>query len=207
MIILVDSRQKKGKHDRKHNYLKMQGHTLLTCKLPYGDYINASEIDDGLLLEIELLDFQYSKGEKPPVKRITAVSNELLKLKPLSIDTKQDLQEVYGNVISKHNTFHNECVLGGAQLLVLVEQEGVKSLSDVQHWKNPRLLNWYKIHNAQKAGKMLHIKLPKSPPVSSANLAKSMQTMSDNYGVTWQFCDKSETGKRIVEILGGAANG
>lgn len=127
----------------------------------------------------------------------------------ICIDTKQDLQEVYGNVIQAHVRFKAEILraqAAGIKLVILVEQEGVKSLSDVQHWKNPRLLNWYKIHNAQKAGKMLHIKLPKSPPVPSANLAKSMQTMSDNYGVTWQFCDKSETGKRIVEILGGAAN-
>ena len=64
MIILVDSRQKKGKHDQKHNYLKSQGHTLLICKLPYGDYINATDIDDGLLLEIELLDFIYNKGNR-----------------------------------------------------------------------------------------------------------------------------------------------
>jgi len=28
-----------------------------------------------------------------------------------------------------------------------------------------------------------------------------MQTMTDKYGVSWQFCDKSQTGKRIVEIL------
>jgi len=27
--------------------------------------------------------------------------------------------------------------------------------------------------------------------------------MSDKYKVEWQFCNKSETGKRIIEILGG----
>jgi hypothetical protein len=27
--------------------------------------------------------------------------------------------------------------------------------------------------------------------------------MSDKYGVEWQFCKKSETGKRIIEILEG----
>ena len=203
MIILVDSRQKKGKHDRKHDYLKMQGHTLLTCKLPYGDYINATDIDDGLLLEIELLDFLYSKGEKPTPKRITSVSDELLKLLPVSVDTKQDLQETYSNVANSHVRFRNECELGGKNLIVLTEQAHINSLEDVAKWQNPRVRQWYKVYNAHKNGQMLGVKIYKSPPMASPALAKSMQTMTDKYGVSWQFCDKSQTGKRIIEILRG----
>ena len=171
--------------------------------MPYGDYINATDIDDGLLLEIELLDFMYSKGEKPPPKRITAMSDELLKLKPTSVDTKQDLQEVYCDVISDHGRFRNECELGGANLIILTEQPKIKTLDDVAKWKNPRLLRWYKLYNAHKNGQMLNYKISNTPPAPSPTLAKAMQTMTDKYGVEWQFCDKSETGKRIVEILGG----
>ena len=171
--------------------------------MPYGDYINATDIDDGLLLEIELLDFMYSKGEKPPAKRITAVSEELLKLAPISVDTKQDMQEVYSNVANSHVRFRNECELGGKNLIVLTEQAHIDSLDDVARWQNPRVGKWYKVYNAHKKGQMLGVKIYKSPPMASPALAKAMQTMTDKYGVEWQFCDKTQTGKRIVEILGG----
>jgi hypothetical protein len=124
----------------------------------------------------------------------------------ICIDTKQDLQEVYGNVIQDHVRFKAEILrakAAGIRLIILVEQEGIKSLSDVPNWKNPRVLKWHKIHNAHKAGKMLNIKINNSPPASSLKLAMSMTSMQNKYGVEWQFCDKSETGKRIVEILGG----
>ena len=175
----------------------------MTCKLPYGDYISATDLDDGLLLEIELLDFIYCKGESPPPARITAVSNALLKLSPISVDTKQDLQEVYCNVANSHVRFRNECELGGKNLIVLTEQARIKSLDDVAKWQNPRVSQWYRVYNAHKNGQMLGIKIHKSPPMASPALAKAMQTMTDKYGISWQFCDKSETGKRIVEILGG----
>jgi hypothetical protein len=91
----------------------------------------------------------------------------------------------------------------GIRLIILVEQEGIKSLEDVPNWKNPRVAQWHKINNAHKAGKMLKIKISNSPPANSLKLAMSMTSLANRYGVEWQFCDKSETGKRIVEILGG----
>ena len=124
----------------------------------------------------------------------------------ICIDTKKDLQEVNSNVIQDHVRFKAEILratAAGIRLIILVEQEGVKSLSDVPNWKNPRVAQWHKIHNAHKAGKMLKIKISDSPPANSLKLAMSMTSMANRYGVEWQFCDKSETGKRIVEILGG----
>lgn len=130
----------------------------------------------------------------------------LLNNQSVCIDLKKDLQEVYSNVIQDHVRFKAEILratAAGIRLIILVEQEGVKSLSDVPNWKNPRVLQWYKISNAHKAGKMLKIKISSSPPANSLKLAMSMTSLANRYGVEWQFCDKSETGKRIVEILGG----
>ena len=130
----------------------------------------------------------------------------LLNNQSVCIDLKKDLQEVYSNVIQDHVRFKAEILratAAGIRLIILVEQEGVKSLSDVQNWKNPRVAQWHKIHNAHKAGKMLNRKISTAPPASSLKLAMSMSSMANRYGVEWQFCDKSETGKRIVEILGG----
>ena len=122
----------------------------------------------------------------------------------ICVDTKQGLQEVYGNVIQDHVRFKAEILRAteaGIRLIILIEQGGVKSLSDVMNWKNPRIAKWHQINNAHKTGKMLQMKICSSPPASSLKLAMSMTSMENKYGVEWQFCDKSETGKRIVEIL------
>ena len=38
-------------------------------------------------------------------------------------------------------------------------------------------------------------------------LYKSLCTIRDRYGVDFQFCNKKQTGAKIVEILGGEASG
>ena len=38
--------------------------------------------------------------------------------------------------------------------------------------------------------------------VDGNQLYKSMCTIRDRYGVRFEFCEKKDTGKRIVEILG-----
>lgn len=42
--ILVDSRQKKGKHETKHEQMRSSGIRLVRCALPWGDYIAAPRI-------------------------------------------------------------------------------------------------------------------------------------------------------------------
>lgn len=204
MIILVDSRQKTGKHTAKHKQLEDMGHVLLTCKLPYGDYMNGMDLPDELMLEICALDLLYKNDDSIPDKQRKAVSDALLELNLVSVDTKQDMQEVYGNIVSSHVRFRNECVISNGKLYILVEHGGnIKTIDDVPHWRNERLARWYMIYNAQQKGKMLHRKISKRPPISSGSLAEKMQTMSNKYGIEWQFCKKADTGKRIVELLGG----
>lgn len=110
----------------------------------------------------------------------------------LFIDRKQNLQEVCSNVVQDHDRFvreierANQC---GYHVIVLIEHGGqIRSLPDVIKWKNPRL--------------------KKSPlAVSGERLFKIMSTMSNKYGFEWAFCDKRQTGKKIIEILGGGNNG
>jgi uncharacterized protein with GYD domain len=104
----------------------------------------------------------------------------------ICIDTKQDLQEVCGNLTRQHERFQAECVRAqelGIKLIILVQESSVKSLADVPSWynwrlkKNPRALNGVK-------------------------LWKIMKTMSEKYDVVWEFTTKQECGRRIVELLG-----
>jgi len=105
-----------------------------------------------------------------------------------AIDLKRDLIEVCGNVCQQHERFRREVIRAqeaGIQLVILIEHgHGITSIEDVERWVNPRL----------KKNKTA---------TSGGTLAKIMRTFSERYGVRWEFCRKEETGKRIVEILGG----
>jgi hypothetical protein len=105
----------------------------------------------------------------------------------ICIDTKQDLQEVCGNVTQQHERFRDECERAkeaGIQLIILVQESSVRTLDDVPSW-----FNWRRKKN------------PKA--LSGRQLYKIMLTMSQKYGVKWEFVTKDKLGKRIVELLGG----
>ena len=105
----------------------------------------------------------------------------------ICIDTKQDLQEVVGNVIQQHDRFRAECVRAkeaGIQLIILIAEPKVSCMADVFGWYNPRLRYSKKATTGRQLGKILY-------------------SMREKYGVDFQFCKKDEIGKRIVELLGG----
>ena len=104
----------------------------------------------------------------------------------VSVDRKQNLCEVVGNVCQQHKRFTAECLRAkeaGIKLIFLVVHGGqIKSLEDVKGWENPRL--------------------DYSPyAVSGKRLYQIMKTYESKYGVRWEFCDKRSTGRRIVELL------
>ena len=102
------------------------------------------------------------------------------------IDRKQNSNELAGNIVEKRFNAEIQRAYGaGIKIIFLVEHgRSVKDLIDVLFWDNPRL--------------------KESPRcISGEHLYKSMNTLSERYGVEWQFCTKAETGKRIIEILKG----
>lgn len=104
----------------------------------------------------------------------------------LIVDRKQNLLEVSTNLCQDHDRFRAELVRArevGIQLVILVEHgEGIASLEDVIFWTNPRLATSPKALTGEK-------------------LYKIMRTVERKYGITWAFCDKKETGSRIIELL------
>lgn len=105
----------------------------------------------------------------------------------LVVDRKQNLLEVCSNVCQQHKRFVNEikrAKAAGIKIIFLVEHgKNIKSLEDVKNWVNPRL--------------------KESPlAVSGERLYKILSTLERTYGVEFQFCDKRNTGKKIIEILG-----
>lgn len=102
------------------------------------------------------------------------------------VDTKFGLQEVASNLTQDHERFKRECLLAkecGIQLIVLIQEPNINILSDVCGWYN------WRIKRSPKA-------------VTGKQLYKIMATMTERYGVAWQFCTRGNVGKRILELLG-----
>ena len=104
------------------------------------------------------------------------------------VDRKANLQELCGNVCQQHARFAGEMIRAqeiGIKLIILCEHSPyIKCLEDVREWVNPRL------RTSPKA-------------MTGERLYKALRTMSIRHNVDFFFCSKSETGKRIIEILGG----
>lgn len=101
----------------------------------------------------------------------------------LVVDRKQNLNEVATNLCSKDSSrFWNElrgAYKEGIKIVILCEHGGqIHSVRDVAGWKNKY-----------------------SAYMSGAQLMSRMFDTSFAYGVEWQFCRKSETARRILEIL------
>ena len=104
----------------------------------------------------------------------------------LTIDRKQNLAELCNNVVQDKQRFLNELDRAkeyGIDLIILCEHGGqIKTLQDVMHWENPRL----------KVSPLA---------VSGERLFKILTAIIKKYDVPFLFCDKRNTGKRIIEIL------
>ena len=103
----------------------------------------------------------------------------------LVVDRKKSLLELCSNVTQGHERFRKELLRAedaGIKLVILCEEDGIDSLEDVYFWDNPRL-----------------VESPRA--TTGAQLYRSLCTIRDRYGVRIEFCKKSETGKKIIEIL------
>lgn len=122
----------------------------------------------------------------------------------LVIDRKKDLQEICGNVCQQHERFKAELLRAkeqGIKLIILCEHGAdVKSLEDVFFWKNPRKyqIRW-KTVNGKRVKDVISAKA-----VDGNQLYKSLCTIRDRYNVDFVFCQKKETGQKIIDILGGS---
>ena len=139
------------------------------------------------------------QGIKHPVSKLMVGDYMNYDNPRVIVDRKQNLTEVCSNVCQDHERFRRELVLAkenGIQLIILCEHgKDIKSLEDVIFWKNPRSEKRKKID-----GKWQTVN---TNAMKGDVLYKILTTLEEKYGVRFEFCDKDETGKKIVEILGG----
>lgn len=192
MRIIEDVNNKEGKHEIKHRYFKRNGHELYRVPLPVGDYI---AVNDRVL---DALRRKRSRGLM--IKKM-----DLMGTYNVSVDSKQDIEELYSNLVQSHERFRDELVLAsnnGIRLVILVEnRDGVRHYKEIFKWKNEK--GWKRYFRARKRAETMCRKPPR-PPVKPTQLMKMMHTMMEKYpGVEFQFCKPEEAGERIVQILKG----
>ena len=114
----------------------------------------------------------------------------------VSVDTKKDMSELYGNLIQSHARFRAECDLAreiGVQLYVLVENEdGITCIDDITKWQNPLFFVYRK---KQRQG------LKCKPPVNNIQLKKVLHSMERDHGVKFLFCSGKDSAETIVRLL------
>ena len=104
----------------------------------------------------------------------------------ISIDTKENLQEVASNLLNRKDSsrFWREVRKArelGLKLFVLIESgPSVLNINQVPKWKS------------------------KYSTVTGRRLVDEMIRLEMAYGIVWKFCDKRSTGRVIIEILSGA---
>lgn len=110
---------------------------------------------------------------------------------PCSVDTKRNIAELAQNIDQQHARFRNECIGArdaGCQLVILVENEhGVTSLSDLFQWRESDD-DFRKRKGARRR-------------YEGSRLAKACATMTNKYGVIFDFCHPSEAADRVLELL------
>lgn len=107
----------------------------------------------------------------------------------VSVDTKKDIIEIAGNICGKqHDRFRAECERArecGIQLVVLIEE--MPPRGDLALWTARK----------NRTGKPL-------TQVKGETLKKAMATMTERYGVVFEFTTRENCPRRIVEILSRA---
>lgn len=190
VMIVEDKGQQAGKHEVKHQWFDCHDIEILQAPLPVGDYI---------LYTDSVADVVKRKADRGvALKKMDFVGSY-----KVAVDTKRDLQEIIGNICGKqHGRFRDECRFAqdnGIMLYILVENEdGVKTVDDLQYWENPRI----KIQKWITTPSGIRRKVQKYPDATRGEtLGKAMLTMQEKYGVKFWFCRPEEAGEHILKLL------
>lgn len=123
----------------------------------------------------------------------------------LIIDRKQDLQELHGNVCQQHERFKREllkAMQANIQLIILIEHgEDIKSLEDVYFFYQQPMERWRYVTRIIAGEKKRLREKYMQQAIDGKTMYKSMRTIRDRYNVRFEFCQKKDTGKRIIELL------
>lgn len=158
--------------------------------------------NDGMKTEILM---KYPGSHKVTVKTTTA---------------EKEFQNLY---VQRYGFMHRDikrAVNNGTKFIILIEaSRNINSIDDVgkyfvnkrqwlyekkvrENWDIPRGVDFAQaVAELRSQGASIPI-----GPMNGERVAKVMRTMEEKYGVEFHFCRKSESGKRILELLGVGEN-
>lgn len=120
----------------------------------------------------------------------------------VSIDTKQSMDELAGNLGKDHARFARECeraMDAGYRLVILVERKPkLNSPLELAKWVPVACHMCGRCDPTESKACSKH----RFKPLQGATAARIMKTMSDRYGVRFEFCTRNDTARRICELLG-----
>lgn len=148
-----------------------------------------SRVIGGILAEFDRQKIVYTVSKLPVADYMSLDNARLL------IDRKHNLRELAANLCTNDRTRFwkeiREAKRLGVKLIVLCEQGGpYRTIQNVAAWPG------YDVRN--KAGQAFRI--------SGRDLMERMYKVHISYGVEFLFCEKKETGRRIIQLLGGGKN-
>lgn len=106
----------------------------------------------------------------------------------VSVDTKQDISEIAGNIcggLNERKRFIRECKIArdiGCKLIVLVEDKRFHAVPDL-------------------FGRDVWILSNPKRKIKGDQLATAMMMISERYGVEFRFCDPSDSANVIYDLL------
>ena len=120
----------------------------------------------------------------------------------ISIDTKQSMDELAGNLGKDHARFVRECeraANAGYRLIILVERKPkLNSPIELAKWTPVACHMCRACNPLESKGCLKH----RSKPMQGSTALKIMQTIERKYGTRFEFCTRNDTAQRICELLG-----
>lgn len=120
----------------------------------------------------------------------------------VSVDTKQSVQELAGNVGREHARFARECDrarAAGCRLVVLVEEHPEYANRDlVRGWVPYPCRTCRRCRPLSDEGCARY----RGKPLGGARLKRILDSMEERHGVRFEFCSRDVSALRICELLG-----
>ena len=190
MILLEDSRQQLGKHDKKKEFFEQNGIKVQRTKLYVGDYTLPTN---------QKVCIDTKKDIQELIGDICGKSH---------VRFREDLIRAQESGIQLIILVENE---GGEIGHTGIFNQTILDLSELHSWKNPRLFimkNSGDVIGYYKNGRPKYRKVQKYPSATKGvTLMKACMTMQQKYGVKFLFCDPIESGAIIIDLLtGGGIN-
>ena len=137
-----------------------------------------------------LKDARWEAIGQPTVRSKLAFGDYAL-VPPVSVDTKNSIQELAMDITQEHERFRSECEGArdaGCRLVVLVENEdGVRDLDGLRKWREPEA------SFRKRRAKMRYY---------GSRIAAACETMRERYGVEFAFCAPEDAADFVLDILG-----